>query len=180
MKPWRFPEAAICALIGLALLLFSAAGALAEAPASEATDEPIEITADRLISDSTARTAEFVGNVRAVQGQTVIDADRLKIHYRESGGGQEGVDTESVESIEATGRVRITIDNRVAVSDKAVYTTIDKKLVLTGPESRITSGKDTISGSRITFFRETGQLEIVGDDGNQVKATIHSEESGLN
>lgn len=180
MKRWRFLSVAIPTLVGLVVLSFAATGTLAAEPASEATDEPIEITADRLISDSTARTAEFVGNVRAVQGQTVIDADRLKIHYRESGGGQEGVDTESVDKIEATGRVRITLDNRVAVSDKAVYTTLDKKLVLTGPESRITSGKDTISGSRITFFRETGQLEIVGDDGNQVKATIHSEESGLN
>lgn len=167
---------------GLGMLLGSllAAGlAVAEetAPAG-APAEPIRISADRLVSDGDNRTAEFSGNVKAVQAQTVIMADRLKLTYKE--GGQAGASTDSIETIEALGHVRITFDNRVAVSEKAVYTTVDKKLVLSGPESRITSGQDVITGARITFYRDTGRVEIVGDENNQVKATIHSEQSGLN
>ncbi|MBR9981970.1 MAG: hypothetical protein KFF50_13160 [Desulfatitalea sp.] len=187
MKIWPSAEQTTARAIALRAMAWLIGGllatgiALAAEPAADTkAADAIHITADRLISDSNARTAEFIGNVRAVQDQTIITADRLKLTYREGGGGPEGVGTNSLDTIEASGRVRITFDNRVAVSEKAVYTTDDKKLVLTGPESRITSGKDVITGTQITFHRETGRVEIVGDDQNQVKATIHSEESGLN
>jgi lipopolysaccharide export system protein LptA len=169
--------------IGMLLLGLLSIGSLpagADEPASPPA-EPIRITADRLTSDSAQRTAVFSGNVKAVQAQTTILADQLTLTYKAGGsGGQEGMDAESIETIEAKGHVRITFDNRVAVSEKAVYTTIDKKLVLSGPGSSITSDKDVITGSRITFYREQGRFEIVGDESGQVKATIHSDQSGLN
>lgn len=150
----------------------------ADAVGDGAAAEPIRITADRLVSDSNKRTAEFSGKVKAVQGQTIITADRLKLTYKD--GQRDNTETESIDTIEAQGQVHITFDNRVAVSEKAVYTTVDRKLVLSGPNSKITSGQDVITGSRITFYRDAGRVEIVGDAENQVKATIHSDQSGLN
>ena len=45
-------------------------------------NKKIHIKSDKLISDSEAMYAEFIGNVRAVQGTNVLTADRLKIFYK--------------------------------------------------------------------------------------------------
>jgi lipopolysaccharide export system protein LptA len=141
---------------------------------------PIDISADRLVSDTNERTAEFLGNVKVVQGTTTITADRLKLAYK-AGNQEKAPDpaqagADSIDSIEATGHVRIALDNRVAVGEKAVYTTSDRKLVISGPGARITSGPDVIEGSTITFHRDSGKVEMVG----QVKAIIRSDQRGLN
>jgi lipopolysaccharide export system protein LptA len=138
--------------------------------------EPININADRLVSNTTQRTAEFLGNVKVVQGTTTITADRLKLAYKGNSADPAQAGAESIDTIEATGHVRIALDNRVAVGEKAVYTTSDRKLVISGPGAQITSGPDVIEGSTITFHRDSGKVEMVG----QVKATIRSDQRGLN
>ncbi len=146
-------------------------------PVAPESASPIHISADRLVSDTAQRTAEFIGNVKVVQGTTTITADRMKLSYKKGDGastGQPGAD--SIDTIEATGHVRIALDNRVALGEKAVYTTSDRKLVLSGPGAQITSGLDVIEGGTITFFRESGKVEMVG----QVKAIIRSDQRGLN
>jgi lipopolysaccharide export system protein LptA len=47
-------------------------------------DRKIHITADKLISDNDADYAEFIGNVRATQEDTVITADSLKIFVKKN------------------------------------------------------------------------------------------------
>ena len=51
----------------------------AETAAPEA--KKIHITADRLISNTPDNHAEFIGNVRARQGETLITADSLEIFF---------------------------------------------------------------------------------------------------
>lgn len=168
-------------LIGCVALLALCVMNAATLPAEEKKlptepGEPVNINADRLVSDTTQRTAEFLGNVKVVQGTTTITADRLKLAYKANSADPAKAGAESIDTIEATGHVRIALDNRVAVGEKAVYTTIDRKLVITGPGAQITSGPDVIEGSTITFHRDSGKVEMVG----QVKATIRSDQRGLN
>jgi lipopolysaccharide export system protein LptA len=165
---------------GLALLLWGLpeAGTLwaAEGTATPPPATPIHITADQLVSDTAHRTAEFIGNVKVVQGQTTITADRLKLAYKGGGKSPTQTNADSIDTIEAQGHVRMEMDNRVAVGEKAVYTTTDRKLVLSGPGAQISSGPDVVEGTTITFFRDSGRVEMVG----QVKAIIRSEQRGLN
>ncbi len=168
-------------LIGYAALLVLCVMNAATLPAEEKklpteSGEPININADRLVSDTNQRTAEFLGNVKVVQGTTTITADRLKLAYKGNNTDPAQAGAESIDTIEATGHVRIALDNRVAVGEKAVYTTSDRKLVISGPGAQITSGPDVIEGSTITFHRDSGKVEIAG----QVKATIRSDQRGLN
>jgi lipopolysaccharide export system protein LptA len=161
----------------LALCLMNAATLpAAEKKLPSAPGEPISINADRLVSDTNQKTAEFLGNVKVVQGTTTITADRLKLAYKGDNADPTKAGAESIDTIEATGHVRIALDNRVAVGQKAVYTTSDRKLVISGPGAQITSGPDVIEGSTITFHRDSGKVEMVG----QVKATIRSDQRGLN
>jgi lipopolysaccharide export system protein LptA len=141
--------------------------------------EPIRITADQLVTDNQKRTAVFNGRVTAVQGDTTLTAERLTIFYRSSN-SQTAVDTNDIERLEAQGDVRIAFDNKLAVSNQAVYIIDERKLVLEGPESKVVSGQNQIVGSRITFHRNDGRMILESDQNNQVKAIIHSDQRGLN
>lgn len=145
-----------------------------------AESDPIRITADRLVTDNAKRSAQFSGNVKAVQGNTVITADRLTIFYNSGGSSSSNSSVQNIERLKAEGKVRIEFDNKVAVSNQAVYIIAERKLILSGPGSKVVSGQDEISGSKITFFRDDGRVALEGDGQNRVNAIIHSEDGGLN
>ena len=139
----------------------------------------IHITAQRLISDSANNSAEFIENVRAQQGDTVITADRLKIIFGGTSNDKNASPTQSLEKLIATGHVEIKFDNRLAVAQQAVYITAQRVLTLTGPEASVTSGDNTISGETITFYRDDGRFTVEGGSNGRVKAVILPEDSGL-
>ena len=136
----------------------------------------IHVTSDKLISYNKAGYAEFIGNVTATQKDTVITADRLKVIFKKgiAGKGPLSVNEESIHEIIAKGHVKIKFDNRVAVTQQAVYNTSTKVLVLTGDGSRIASGKDSISGEKITFYRADGRVNVESGNKNRVEAVFYS------
>ena len=144
-------------------------------------NEKIHITAAKLISDNTAGYAEFIGDVRANQGDNVITADRLKIFYKKHlpDKSKPVIDQESIHQIVATGNVKIKFDNRVAESRRAVYNTETRVLVLSGADSKIISGNDTISGEKITFYRTDGRIAVEGGHKERVEAVFFGGEKGL-
>ena len=160
--------------------VLAAAVGIGTAETQPAASPPIHIVADRLITHNESRSAEFIGHVKVEQGNTTIKADRLKLIYTGEGAAATGMSAESIDSIEAIGNVRIELDDRVAESQRAVYTTAERKLVLTGPGAKVISGPNVIEGSEITFYRDSGRVEMVGDAKNPVKAIIRSDQRGLN
>jgi len=145
-------------------------------------NEKIHITADKLISDNEAKYAEFIGNVRATQRDTVITADRLKIFYKKDLDNKKNppVGDESIKKIVANGNVQIKFDNRVAVTQQAVYITETRVLVLSGADSKIISGNDSISGEKITIYRTDGRIKVESGKGKRVEAVFYSGEKGIN
>jgi len=137
---------------------------------------PIHITADRLISDKNAGYAEFIGNVKAVQKETVITADRLKIFFKKNldNKGPISVNEESIHEIVAKGDVKIKFDNRLAVTEQAVYNTDTMVLVLTGDNSKIISENDSISGEKITLYRTDGRINVESGNKKRVEAVFYS------
>lgn len=184
MKIWRFDPIGSTAGIAIRAVavwlacLWAAAGVLAAEPTPPGKPtEPIHISADHLVSESRRNYAEFSGNVEVVQDQTTIRSDRLKLTYKKEGNVEEpGMNAGAIDTIEAYGNVRIEFDNRVAVGQKAVYTTVDRKLVLTGPGAKVTHGPDVVEGSSITYYRDNGKVEIDGP----VNMIIRSDQRGLN
>jgi lipopolysaccharide export system protein LptA len=179
MKIWPFkhPNSGPRAWIIVWLSIFSTAAMALADP----TPQPIHIQADRLVTYSNSHSAEFIGHVKVTQDKTTITSDRLKVIYKGGEAAQGGMNAESIDSIEATGNVHIEMDGRIAESQQAVYTTADKKLVLSGPDTKVNLGQEqVVRGSVITFYRASGRVEIVGDKNNPVKATIRSDQRGLN
>ena len=160
-------------------------GQTAAAPGKENKEaERIHITADNLVADDNEKFAEFSGNVKAVQGGTEITADRLRILYQGSPAAGESAESNSsadpqgsIQRIIAVGAVRITFDEMVAEAREAVYTTADRILVLSGPDSKVIKpDSGTISGSRITVERDTGRIRFEGN----VEGIFVPGEKGLN
>jgi len=150
------------------------------AAARDAGEKKIHITADKMVAEGNSNNAEFIGNVKVTQEKTVITADRIKIFYNKDSGSKEKSKTEdSIKEIIATGNVKIHFDDKIAESAKAVYTAETKILVLTGSASRIISGNNSVSGTKITFFRNDGRINVEGGGNNRVEAFFDSDGKSL-
>ena len=183
-QPLNYPSGVIVLLVWCTVSVALATGTTAETPAGETEarvlSEPIHITADRLVTHIAAQSAQFSGSVLAVQGETRIRADKLTVHYQSNGSTSANGGSGAIQRISAQGHVNITFDNRLAVSEQAVYITSERKLIIEGPGSKVTSGQNEIVGSKITYYRDDGRVTVEGDGQNRVKATFHSEQKDLN
>jgi lipopolysaccharide export system protein LptA len=153
-----------------------------ETPSAESADpeaKKIHISAERAISNTADNNAEFIGNVRVNQGETLIMADSLKIFFSGQSKAGQTSPAQSLEKLVATGNVEIKFDNRLAVARQAVYITAQRMLILTGPGAMVTSGDNTIVGETITFYRDDGRFTVDGGSNGRVKAVILPEASGL-
>jgi len=147
---------------------------------NNAGEKKIHVTADRMIAASDSNNAEFIGNVRVTQEKTVITADRIKISYNKDAGAKEKQKGEdSIKEITATGNVKIWFDDKIAESPQAVYIADTRVLVLTGSVSKITSGNNSISGSKITFSRNDGRINVEGGGSSRVEAFFESDGKSL-
>jgi len=144
-------------------------------------DQQLHITSDSLMTDNEAKYAEFIGNVRAIQGPNIITSDKLKVYFKEAMSNSKNpvASADSIQKLVATGNVIINFDNKVAVAQKAVYITDTRILVLTGTDSKITSGKDSISGEKITLFRADGRINVESGAEKRVEAMFFSGQKGL-
>ncbi len=151
------------------------------APMRKATqsEERIQITADELISSNQDNYAEFIGNVEAAQGNFVIKSDRLRIYYKNISGGSKKspIGEEAIEKIIASGNVKIWSEDRVAETHRAEYSVADMVLVLSGENSKIQSGKNFVTGSKIILYRKDGRIKVEGGNGKRVKAIFYQSES---
>jgi lipopolysaccharide export system protein LptA len=145
-------------------------------------NEKLHITADKLISDHEAKYAEFIGNVMATQRDTVITADKLKIFFKRGMDNKKNplAGDESIKKIVANGNVQIKFDNRVAVTQQAVYITETRVLVLSGADSKVISGNNSISGEKITVYRTDGRIQVESGKGERVEAVLYPGEKGIN
>ena len=77
----------------------------------------------------------------------------------------------------AIGNVVIQAETRRAETDRAEYRLKEDLVVLSGENSIVTDGKNTLTGSKITWHRNTGQISVEGSDQKRVKAVFYSTEN---
>ena len=139
---------------------------------------PIHITSDAVESDHTMGWVEFTGNVKATEEDAVITADRIKIFYRSD--GETSTAATRIEKIISQGNVKILFDNKTktAMAEMAEYTADQQVLVLSGGDPTVWSGKNVISGKKITLFQAEDRTVVEGDGKEQVEATFYTEGEG--
>ncbi len=160
--------------LGWVLLLAAALLAVRAHPAASAEggktageaqgNLPIEITADRLLADSTRETVTFEGNVRAVQGEVTLFSDRLFAEY--SGTGR------TIDKITAEGHVRVLHAGKEGRAERAVFYNQEQRIVLSGGAT-LSQGENSLAGDNVTIFLRENRSVVTGGTGGRVRAVIH-------
>jgi lipopolysaccharide export system protein LptA len=159
----------IARLILLILLQLASADQLlaqnsAVEPGAFASDQPIEIVADRLEGNQQLGNVKFFGNVVAKQGDVTIYAEEFDIYYQP--------DSREMEKIIARTGVRIVQGERVATAEQAVYYNKQGKVILTG-SPKVHQGQDLVEGDEITVFLNEERSVVTGKEGGRVNAVFH-------
>jgi len=129
------------------------------------SSQPIEISADSLEVAQEEQIATFAGNVDAVQGDLVLSADKLKVHYEGEGGGvgvAAGSDN-SIRRIDAEGNVIIASPEETAEGSFGTYD-VPAKLVTLEGQVVLTRGENVIRGERLELDLVTGKSRIIGSE----------------
>lgn len=175
----RLPIVALSLLLGLGLA--SAAGA-AKMPLTS-SDEPVHVVADSLEVDNKARVANFIGKVKATQGDVKITCDKLSVYYDQPEEGQakgkakksqgQGLMDEGgrVRMVVAQGHVKVVQKDRIAVGRKATYWAGGRKMLLEG-QATVWRGKNQVSGEKITVYLDQDRAIVHGKPGKRVTVTI--------
>ena len=148
------------------------------------TQEPIEITSDRLDAYNEKKIAIFSGNAQVKQADWVLKTDRLTIYYKKQAGKKETIGVKEIEGtgdlekIEAKGKVFFTQKMRIAQSDEAVYFHDSGQIVLTGNPS-IRENKNKVAGCKITIYLKEDRGTVERCEGGKVVMEIHPEEKDL-
>jgi len=174
-SPHRIPATAVILLTVGLMTISAAVFAENQQPdkGSQAAVQPIEITANKLISNAKEKYAEFSGSVKAKQGNFEMTADNLRIYYEGDLVSQkkQSSDKEMIKKLVAIGNVTIVTDQYTAKSDQMEYDVATMVIVLSGKKATVTSGQNSITGSKITLYRADGRINVEGS----VNALFYSE-----
>ena len=72
------------------------------------------------------------------------------------------------------------MDDKIAKSEKAVYITETETLILTGSGSKILSGKNIVSGDKITLYRSEDRMTVESSADKRVEAIVFPGGKGIN
>jgi lipopolysaccharide export system protein LptA len=165
-------------LLGVLLLTAADAAEKGASPAAPPAQQPIEIVSDQLTTDNKERYAEFTGNVEVTSEDFVLTSDSLRIYYEgdpfagtaAGGGGQ------SLKKMVAQGNVHIRAEEYTAQSERVEYDMQTRIIELTGENSTVTKGNNTLIGKVIRLYRSDGRIEVEGSGSRRVKAIIVPDE----
>ncbi len=138
----------------------------------KATASDLHVVSDEMIAEQGNSMVEFIGNVKATREDSVLLADSVKVFFHTSETRKEG--QSNVKQIIATGNVKYTAGERKALADKAVYTTGDEVLVLTGDAPKLLTGKSWITGKKITLYRLEERVMVESSGSKRVQAFFDS------
>lgn len=172
---------AFAAAVLIASAAIAAGQTETQAPPAQTQEEPIQITADELISNNEQHYAEFIGNVKVVQADWVITSDKLRIYYEGDLMNSEAKgksSDQSLKKIVATGNVKIRSEQYSADAEKAEYDTGALTVTLSGEDSTLFQGKNSITGSKIILYRRDGRVKVEGSKNKRIKAIFYSEGNG--
>ena len=146
------------------------------APATNAKGEPIatQIYADEASFDTEKRIGTFTGHVRVFDPRFNIQSDKLTVYIHKEEG-------EGLEKAIAEGHVGVVRDKpdpkggppskAVGLSEKAVYTSADGNVVLTG-SPRVQQGLDThvaTSADTVMVLNQDGHLTTHGPSRTEIR-----------
>lgn len=139
--------------LALVALCFSAAAAFA-------AGIPVKVTADTFTVDQAAHLATFTGNVVITRSDMSMWAEKVVVHY---GTG----DNSDIDSLEATGGVRIKTPEQEATGRRATFDP-DTSVLRLIDDVTVTSAKGTVNGPELTINLANNTSVLKGSGGGRV------------
>jgi lipopolysaccharide export system protein LptA len=127
-----------------------------------------------MVAQKGTSMVEFIGNVKATREDSIVFADSIKIYFDDDNKGKDA--QSNVKEIISTGNVRYSAGDRKAFADKAVYTTQDAILVLTGKSAKLITGSSFVTGKKITLYRNQDKVIVESDSTQRVEAFFNPED----
>lgn len=141
-------------------------------------DSPIRITSDKMTAEKGSSSVEFIGNVQAIQEDSILLADSMKVFFAADKKKNKKDDAQgNITKIISTGNVKYTSGERKAFADEAVYTTSDDVLVLKGNAPRLVTGSSFVTGKKITYYRKQDKVVVESDGQKRVEALLNPEDN---
>lgn len=148
-----------------AVLAMTAVGAQAQL-APGMTDGPIDITGDRL--EVVDDVATWTGNVRAVQGEAILTAERLVADLD---------DQQSFTKIRALGTIRYSNGKEQIAGEQAVFDDVARTVTITG-DVVVTQGEQVMTGGELVYWVDTGRILFTAPEGKRIRGVFHTKQSG--
>ncbi|NIK50106.1 lipopolysaccharide export system protein LptA [Variibacter gotjawalensis] len=142
--------------------------------------EPIKITSRTSSINETNGAATYAGDVSAMQGSLVFEADKLTVFYA---GGKvpavgDFVPADQVTRIEGAGGVFVTFNDQVGSANAVVYDLKAKTITLIG-NARATQGDNVTTGSRVMFNIATGVTPVGPEQRGDLPAAVQPAAPGV-
>lgn len=129
----------------------------------QSDDDPINIEADRMISQEKKNSVVFIGNVDATQGEVTIRTDKMTIYYKEDDPNKAKSQAQKVEKMICVGNVKVTQEDWLGTGDRMDYFANARKVVLQG-NAKTWQGKNMVSGKTITYYLDEKRSEVESPD----------------
>lgn len=163
----------------LAILIFLFAFSISQVHAQSNTETgnaALRVTSDKMIALKDSSMVEFIGNVKATRLDSIVHADSIQIFFNQKSESA-STDQNNVKKIVSTGNVRYIGGERKAFADKAVYTTNNDTLILTGKAAKLVTGSSFVTGKKITLIRSEDKVIVESDGNNRVQALFNPEDT---
>jgi lipopolysaccharide export system protein LptA len=138
-------------------------------------DQPVKIDAAQLEVRDKDKVATFSGNVRVVQGDTMMRSKTLAVFYDGEGAGKALTAAkpgpggqQKIRRLEAKGGVKVCQNDQVATGDTGIFDMQANTVMLVG-NVVLTKEPNVLRGERLTVNLETGVSKI---EGGKVQALI--------
>lgn len=121
-------------------------------------DEPIQIESNQLNIDDANAQAVFTGNVKVVQGETLLRAGRMVVHYTQGSSVTSGA--ADFEKIDVSNTVMLKSGTQTATADTGTIDMLADTLVLSGDEVVLTEGDNVFIGCKLTVQMSSGNARL--------------------
>ncbi|MCI5143564.1 MAG: lipopolysaccharide transport periplasmic protein LptA [Candidatus Electrothrix sp. ATG1] len=146
-----------------AVIIFTALLLAAIPGFCQSNDEPINIEADRMISQEEKNSVVFIGNVDASQGKVTIRTDEMTIYYKPNDPKKPKDQSRQVEKMICVGNVKVTQEDWLGTGKRMEYFDDARKVILHG-NAKAWQGQNMVSGKTITYFLDEKRSVVESPD----------------
>ena len=167
VSAFRLALAVLC--LGTAVPAFAQ---LSGSGMSLTADQPVQVDGDRLEVREDQGLAIFEGNVRVVQGETVLRTGKLVIHYARNPDGSPATGGTQIDRLEVSNGVNIQSGRQVATGETGTYDMASETMVLSGKRVTLSEDGNVATGCKLTVNMRTSRARLEGCGSGGSRPTI--------